>query len=220
MMWAAGARGSVRRSGNGGGRGPSHQHDPMQTSTPTTSDPISTPPEVPTTGAAPDPTAPFDIDPDTGPGPDTDAGPDSRHRWWWAAITIGLVAVIGLTGWGLRARAEHATAARALAAERAEVRRTLVAISTTESHLATVSAQRARATATLDLETGLLGTAESDLARDASTLSSQGVDISELSACLNGVQQAMNAVSVGDDADAVTALEAAAPSCAAAGPVS
>ncbi len=122
--------------------------------------------------------------------------------------------------WGARLRAEDAAANRQLGAGKAAVHHTLAELRTTEMHLVAATGARSRATAALDLETALLRGVETDLSREQSTVTAQGVDIAELATCLGGVQVALNAISLGDDARAVASLQRVAPACRAAGPVS
>jgi len=170
-----------------------------------------------------------DTDTDTGTDTDTDTGTippptatgaERRRPVWWAVMVVGLALLIGLTLWGARLRAEDAAANRRLDAGRAAVRHTLAVLRSTEAHLVSEDGARTRATATLDLETTLLRGTEADLTREQSTITAQGVDITELSSCLAGVQVALNAVSLGDDARAIASLQAAGPACLAARPAS
>ena len=143
-----------------------------------------------------------------------------RRSWWWAGAVAGLAALAGLTLWGVRLRAEDAAASGRLAAERSAVLHTLADLRATEAHLTAVTARRDKVAATLGLESALLRGTEADLSGEQSTIASQGADISELSSCLDGVQEALNAISLGDDTRGIASLEAVAPACHAAGPSS
>jgi hypothetical protein len=161
------------------------------------------------------------LDPPDGTPPAGDAAAPGRPRsWWWTGAVVGLAVLAGLALWGVRLRAEDATASGRLVAERAAVRHTLADIRTTEAHLAAVTARRDKVTGTLALESTLLRATESQLSDEQSTIASQGTDISELSSCLDGVQEALNAISLGDDAGGIASLEAVVPACRAAGPSS
>jgi hypothetical protein len=149
--------------------------------------------------------------------PPPDPGRPVR-RWRVVATTLALVAAAVLAATGLSLRAVDDGATATLRAEDAAVHRAVGQELVAEVDLSTARAQRDQATAVLGHETALLGAAESELAGERSTLSTQGVDIAELSTCLTGVQEALNAVSLGDVPDAVTALQGVGAACRNAAP--
>jgi hypothetical protein len=184
--------------------------------------PPARPPAGPDAEQAPDATAgtadPHDESPDR-PTDDPGIRPDVRRRhrrrpaWRIGTVALLLVVVAALGGWGVHLRARTAVATHSLGSARADIRGAVGQLLTAEVDLSTTDTQRAAVTATLAHEASLLASAESQLASDRSTISAQGVDITDLSTCLTGVQEALNAVSLGDVADALTALKGVGGTC-------
>jgi type II secretory pathway pseudopilin PulG len=151
--------------------------------------------------------------------------PDPVVAWWrrpgWALVVVSVVilaAVAVLVGWGLHTRAQAAATTRTTESVQRQVHRTLEQLRTTQGQLSTVTAQEQSANATLSTDTALLKTQQAELSQDQSTISAQGVNISKLQACLTGIQETLNEISLGDTAHAVASLQAVAPDCTAAEP--
>ncbi len=146
------------------------------------------------------------------------AGRSRAGRALTAAAGAGLLTVTVLVGWGLHARAEAAGTNRATSSVRSQVHRTLDRLRATEGQRSAIAVHLRTAGTTLSFETALLRAEQSDLSRDQSAISAQGVNISELETCLTGVQETLNEISLDDDTDALSSLEAVIPACNAAGP--
>ena len=149
------------------------------------------------------------------------AKPQQRaHPWAWAVTLASVAFVAGAAGYLLHdaARANH----------RYDGART--ALSTTRLHTAVVSQELAQARTDLGLLTRRVGSDTAALAEDTSALqgaraeldaaqahaSQQATLLSSLHACLDGVEQALNALAVANQTSAIAALDAVSQSCSAA----
>jgi chaperonin cofactor prefoldin len=134
-------------------------------------------------------------------------------------VTVVVLAVVAvLVGWGLHTRAQTAATTRTAESVQRQVHRTLAQLAVTQGQLSAVTTQEQSANATLSSDTALLQTEKANLSQDQSTISAQGVNISKLQACLTGIQETLNEISLGDTAHAVASLQAVAPDCSAAEP--
>lgn len=145
-----------------------------------------------------------------------------RNRRWIAWVSALLGAAILATAFGYlvhdhvaedqRYDAFHATLvttrqhAHTRATELAELRR---AVSTLQSEVATNAAALSGDAAQLKAAAAALWITQADI-------SQQGSQIGDLHTCLGGVQQALNALAIGDQVHAVSALNAVSASCSAA----
>jgi hypothetical protein len=152
------------------------------------------------------------------------AGPVVRRRrrrpWAWA-VTVACVAVVGSALGYLLNDAVHANHA---------YDRARASLSTTRHHTTVVSHELAKARTDLDLLTQQVGNDTTALSQDTSALqgarsalsaaqnnvSQQATLLTSLNTCLGGVEQALNALAVGDQPGAVAALHAVSQSCSAA----
>jgi len=151
---------------------------------------------------------------DVGPVTEPEIPTVARHnRRSVIFLAVAVVLAAALIGWGLHTRAQDAAATRRLQVARAGVHRTVGDLLVAEVDLSTTKAQRTKVTGTLATETSLLRTTESQLAGERTTLSAQGIDITDLTSCLSGVQEALNAIALDDVPDAVTSLEGVATQC-------
>ncbi len=105
-----------------------------------------------------------------------------------------------------------------LRAEQTLLHRTLVRSHRAEAELGTVSGQATDAARTLAAETSQLATAEARLASTEANVFTNGVSINNLDACMSGVEQALNLISLADQPGAARALDGVAASCRAAEP--
>jgi hypothetical protein len=146
-----------------------------------------------------------------------------RHpsRPWAWAVTFACVAVVGSAlGYLLHdaVRANHA------------YDRARASLFTTRHHTTVVSHELARARTDLALLTHQVGSDTTALSQDTSALqgaraalssaenhvSQQATLLTSLNTCLGGVEQALNALSVGSQSSAVAALHGVSQSCSAA----
>jgi hypothetical protein len=79
--------------------------------------------------------------------------------------------------------------------------------------LQVVSGRVDRTTAALASDTTQLRGVQATLARTQANVSRQGMAIDDLESCLGGVEQALNALSVGDQGRAIAALNVVSKSC-------
>jgi hypothetical protein len=79
--------------------------------------------------------------------------------------------------------------------------------------LRTLDGQVGVDTALLDGDTAQLRAVQADLTRTMAIESAQGSDISDLGACLGGVQQSLNALSTGNQTEGLAALNAVLTPC-------
>jgi len=105
-----------------------------------------------------------------------------------------------------------------LSAEQTLLHRTVVRAHRAEAELGTVSGQATDAGRTLATETSQLATAEAQLASTEANVFTNGVSINNLDACLSGVEQALNLISLADQQAAASTLDSVAASCRAAEP--
>jgi septal ring factor EnvC (AmiA/AmiB activator) len=79
--------------------------------------------------------------------------------------------------------------------------------------LRVVNGQITQSTTALANDQTELQDAQTALAKSEGTVSSQGASINVLQSCLGGITQALNALSVGDQATAISALNSVTSSC-------
>jgi hypothetical protein len=142
-----------------------------------------------------------------------------RRRWIVVACVVAVLAVtLGyLVGNEIQANTQFDQAHRALDVTRQQITVATIDLTSVQRSLATVDGQVSVDSTTLaddvsklDGAKSALSTAQADVARQASTETA-------LHTCLGGVEQALNALSVGDQARAINALNAVATSCTSAG---
>ncbi len=143
-----------------------------------------------------------------------------RHLWAWV-VTFACVALVGSAlGYLLEgaAQANHA------------YDRARASLFTTRHHTTVVSHELAQARTDLALLTRQVGNDTTALSQDTSALqgaraalsaaenhvSQQATLLTSLNTCLGGVEQALNALSVGNQSSAVAALNGVSQSCSAA----
>jgi septal ring factor EnvC (AmiA/AmiB activator) len=120
--------------------------------------------------------------------------------------------------WFLRHNQEHANAEfdatrRSLDVAQHQLKVLRADLSWLRQDLGAVKGQVRQSTTALSTYTAQFHQAQAALARVRSQLSTQGTDVAALQSCLGGVEQALNALSVGDGESAVGALRAVSSSC-------
>jgi chromosome segregation ATPase len=143
------------------------------------------------------------------------AEPAGRRRWW---IGIAGVAVVALgLGWlignELQANAQYGKARAALSDSRHQKANVLAQLDAVTQNLHLVNGQVEQTNAALTNDTAQLREVETALANAQSNVSSQKSTIAALHSCLGGVEQSLNALSVGDQISADNALVAVSADC-------
>jgi septal ring factor EnvC (AmiA/AmiB activator) len=138
----------------------------------------------------------------------------SSHRLIRIAVFAAVVAGIGfLIGNAVQADAQYGTAHTALRHARQQKVNVLSELAAVTQNLRLVQGQLAQTTTALTNDTAQLREVETALANSQSNVSSQQSTISALHSCLGGVEQSLNALSVGDQNSADNALVAVSADC-------
>lgn len=135
-------------------------------------------------------------------------------------VCVVVVLLLGVGGWvtanEVRVDTGFDRAHRSLDVTRDHLRLVRADVASVQAGLHEVDGQVDLDSATLSRDTTQLQGLETALADSRRQVSSQTSTISALQVCLDGVQRALNALSVGDQAHAITAFDAVASSCNAA----
>jgi hypothetical protein len=150
-----------------------------------------------------------------------DPGPERRrhHR------RVALLAVLGvllasalgyLVGNEIQANTQFDQAHHGLDVTRGRIHRIDADLTAVQHQLAGLRGQVTQDSATLAADTAKLNGVKAALANSQATVSRQNAAIGSLHTCLGGVEEAVNALSLGDQSHGLAALDAVAPSCHAA----
>ena len=141
----------------------------------------------------------------------------TRHR---RTLVTGLIVfAIFATGLGylvgnqVQSNAQFDRTHGTLTLTRHDIRVVRTDFSSARRGLKAVDYQVRQSAAALSADTAQLHQIQTALTQAETNVSSQGSDITALHACLGGVEQALNALSVGDEQTAVNALTAVSTSC-------
>ena len=161
------------------------------------------------------------MDTDAEPG-EPDRRPSTTRRRAAPACLGGVAAalLLGASVVGLATHASQQQADRRLLIVRHELRDTTRHLAVVRTTLGATNEASTAAGATLAAETARLSALDSTLARAQADVWSQGVSIADLDACLSGVEQALNQISLSDAAGAGRTLSQVGPTCARAEPPS
>jgi chromosome segregation ATPase len=100
-----------------------------------------------------------------------------------------------------------------LGVTRTHVKAVVAEMSTLRRDLQTVNGRIDQSTTALAQDKTQLRGVEAALSKSQADMARQGSSITDLQNCLGGVEEALNALSVGDQASAVAALNAVSASC-------
>jgi septal ring factor EnvC (AmiA/AmiB activator) len=140
----------------------------------------------------------------------------SRRRTWLIRIAVfaAFLAGIGfLIGNAVQADAQYGRAHTALRHSRQQKVNVLSELAAVRQNLRLVNGQVAQTNTALTNDTAQLREVETALANAQSNVSTQQSTISALHSCLGGVEQSLNALSVGDQNSADDALVAVSAAC-------
>ena len=154
-----------------------------------------------------------DVDPNT----DVESQPRrSRPRTAHAVLAslLALALVLGL--WGLLALHDTDRAKASTAQTQQTLSTTLASVSAVTASLHSQQAVLSTAQGQALTEKAELGVDKAALTKAQATLFFEGLDVTQLNTCLDGVVRALNQLSLNDIADATTTLQSALPSCKAA----
>jgi hypothetical protein len=163
-------------------------------------------------GAKPDPWAPT-------PGRPRPAHSAARRPRWRRRLLLGVV--VGLLAGGLgylvgnevQATTQFDQARHALEVREGHIGLVLAQLTSVESDLRHVDGQIGSDAATLSSDAAQLQSLQGQLSTTRADVARQTSDIADLQTCLSGVEEALNALSVGDSSVALNSLESVTASC-------
>jgi uncharacterized protein HemX len=147
------------------------------------------------------------------------ARPRAGRRRWMAVALLLLVAAAAIgvmAGNEVQANSRFDQAHRSLVATRAGTGVVDARLAAARADLATLDGQVSADSAVLAADTSTLDSALVELAESRESVANQSTAIGDLHTCLGGVEKALNALSLNDQAHAVAALQAVATACTAA----
>jgi len=162
------------------------------------------------------------VDEHTPGTPADEGGPDAHPRRWvrLAALCAGVVACALVFGFvtdnEIAANTRFDQAHRALDVTRGRLGLVRSDLATVRADLRSVDRQVGLDTTTLSQDVSQLQGVQAALAGARAGVSSQTKAMNDLRICLGGVEQGLNALSVGDRVHAVNALSAVSANCTAA----
>jgi capsule polysaccharide export protein KpsE/RkpR len=144
--------------------------------------------------------------------------PRRRSRWILAALAVAvLAATLGYVADNeVQSNTQFDQAHAALDATTHHIDIVLANLTTVRHELGVVNAQVSAAGTALAQDAAQLEGAQRALANARANVAQQGAMIGNLQTCLGGVEQASNALAVGDQNRAIEALDAVSTSCASA----
>ncbi|HVA06601.1 MAG TPA: hypothetical protein VNG12_07685 [Acidimicrobiales bacterium] len=147
--------------------------------------------------------------------------PRYGHRVWRTALVFGacvlVAALIGALVEGVvRADDRYAAAHRSLGLTERDIASGRAELAAGLKRLDTLKVEVYLSTTQLASDASALQNARTALVDAQGRVSKQGTSITVLRSCLAGVEQALNALSVGDERSAIAALDGSRASCAAA----
>jgi hypothetical protein len=150
-------------------------------------------------------------------GADADAVtvPKRWRRRLLAAAAFALFAATAgfLVGGEVQAKTQFALAHASIESTRHRIDAVLGDLASVRGSLHAVNGEVDANAAALASDTAELRSVQGALAQAQANVSAQGSNITALNTCLGGVEKAMNALSVGDQASAIAALNATSASC-------
>ena len=137
-------------------------------------------------------------------------------RWVIAGLALAvLAATFGyLAGNEVQANTQFDQAHRSLDVTRGHIHSVLSQLTTVKRELAIVNNQVTAASTALAQDTSQLQGVKKALINAQTNVTNQTSTIGDLQTCLGGVEQALNALAVGDQGPAIAALNAVSTSCA------
>ena len=150
-----------------------------------------------------------------------DNRPERRRRRWRAALiavlVVALASALGyLVGNEVQSNTQFDQAHRSLDVTRGRIHGVDADLAAVQQQLAGLRGQVTQDSAALAADTAKLNGVKVALANSQANVSRQNSAIGSLYTCLGGVEQALNALSLGDQAHGLAALDAVASSCRAA----
>ena len=150
-----------------------------------------------------------------------DAVPERRRHHRRTALILLLVVVLAtglgyLVGNEVQANTQFDQAHRSLDLTRGRIHGVDAHLAAVQRQLAGLRGQVTQDSATLATDTATLNGVKAALERSQATVGRQNAASGSLHTCLGGVEEALNALSLGDQKHALAALGAVAPSCRAA----
>jgi chromosome segregation ATPase len=140
----------------------------------------------------------------------------ARRQRWSVGITAAVLVALGL-GWlignQVQANAQFGQAHSALRDARHQSANVLSQLAAVKENLRLVNGQVEQTNSALTNDTAQLREVETALTNAQSDVSSQQSTIAALHSCLGGVEQSLNALSVGDQNSADNALVAVSANC-------
>ena len=157
------------------------------------------------------------VEPETRPlGPREAPRPRRRRKWAVAVVAFAVFAgaLAFVVGNEVQANTEFDQTHHSLDVTRSHLDATVADLATVRRELDVVKDQVGAASTALAQDTAQLQGVQKALAGAQANVTHQTSTISDLNICLGGVEQALNALAVADQAHAIDALNAVATSCA------
>lgn len=158
-------------------------------------------------------------EPETGLLGSGESGRPRHHRKWGVAI-VALAVLAGALGFVVRNEVQTNTefdqAHHSLDVTRSHLDVAVADLATVRRGLSVVKGQVGVASTTLAQDTAQLQRVQKALASAQANVTHQTSIIGDLNVCLGGVEQALNALAVGDQTHAIDALNTVSASCASA----
>jgi chromosome segregation ATPase len=156
----------------------------------------------------------------TRPTDDADAQRFSEPTWrrrtwfiWFVAFAVFATGLGYLVGNQIQSNTQFDRTHGSLTLTRHDIGVVRADLTSVRRDLRAVDHQAHQSATALSSDTAQLHQVQTALTQAEANVSNQGSDISALQSCLSGVEQALNALSVGDEQTAVDALTAVSSSC-------
>ncbi len=143
----------------------------------------------------------------------------SRRGRWIVGLVVGALfaAALGsLVADQVQARHQFDRAQTSLGVTRRQTQSVSARLTAVRRNLALLTTQVSNDSTALSQDASQLKSAQAALATDEAHVSQQASQIASLQTCLSGVEQALNALAIGSQSQAIAALHAVSSSCSAA----
>lgn len=132
---------------------------------------------------------------------------------WLAVLSLLAVAIVGVAENEVRTNRAFDQAHQSLGSTKSQIAHAVSDLTGVRQQLATTDMQVGADSSALERDSAELKGAEGVLAQTRAHVLQQAETIDSLNACLAGVEKALNALSVADQTDAVSALNAVSSKC-------
>jgi hypothetical protein len=144
--------------------------------------------------------------------------PRHRRRWLWVVYAVLIATLAASLADAVASHGRLSRTDAALQVEQAKVRQANASLLAVHRELLQADGLADNAAQVLARETAQLTSVRSQLAAAEADQFENGVSIAHLTACLSGVQQALNQISLGDTAGAAATINGVSSTCQGAEP--